>query len=106
MMVVMECPKCGQTVRDVATFCTRCHMTLRFKCPACQSEQRHGGTCDKCGVDFMKFASALMSQSRAKSDSERDRLEDRSNLVKNLLLIPITGGLSLFSLFRRSKERK
>jgi hypothetical protein len=102
----MECPKCGQTVRDVATFCTRCHMTLRFKCPSCQNEQRHGGKCDKCGVDFMKFAAALMDQKRSKTDAEHERLESRSSLLKNLLLIPITGGLSLFNLFRASKERK
>jgi zinc ribbon protein len=102
----MECPKCGQSVRDIATFCTRCHMTLRFKCPACQNEQRHGGSCDKCGVDFMKFASALMAQTRSKHDAEHDRLEGRSNLLKNVLMIPLTGGFSLLRLLRGSKESK
>jgi hypothetical protein len=102
----MECPKCGQTVRDVATFCTRCHMTLRFKCPACQNEQRHGGTCDKCGVDFLKYGAALIAQSRAKTDAEHDRLEGRSNLLKNLLFIPLTGGISLVRQLLVTKDRK
>jgi len=91
-------------VRDVATFCTRCHATLRYKCPACRSEQRHGGKCDKCGVDFLKYQTALMAQKRAQSDQEHDRLERRSSLLKNLLWIPLTGGISLVRYFLKSRE--
>jgi hypothetical protein len=101
----MECPKCGQTVRDVATFCTRCHNTLRFKCPACTNEQKHGGKCDKCGVDFLKYATVLITKSRAEVDDERDRLDRRSSLLKNLIWIPITGGMSLIRHFLHPKER-
>jgi len=102
----MQCPKCGQTVRDVATFCTRCHATLRFHCPACKNEQPHGGKCDKCGVDFMKYMGAIVGNSQAKADAEHDRLERRSGFVKDLLWIPITGGFSLVHrLFAGSKER-
>lgn len=100
----MECPKCGQTVRDVATFCTRCHATLRYKCPACRNEQRHGGKCDKCGVDFLRYQAALMTQKRAEADQEHDRLERRSNLLKNLLWVPLTGGISLIRYFLKSRE--
>src|SRR5580698_8054978 len=55
-----KCPKCGATAREVARFCQRCHMTLRFSCPACKNEQRTGGTCEKCGVDFLKYIVAVV----------------------------------------------
>ena len=102
----MQCPKCKTEVRDVATFCTKCHNTLRFKCPSCKNEQRHGGTCDKCGVDFLKFASVLISQTRAELDSEHDRLERRSGLLKHLLFIPITGGVTLLRHLLVSNDKK
>lgn len=102
----MQCPKCRTEVRDVATFCTRCHATLRFKCPSCSNEQRHGGTCDKCGIDFAKFATILIGQSRAELDSEHERLERRSGLLKNLLFVPVTGGISLVRHLLVSKDKK
>jgi hypothetical protein len=101
----MECPKCGQSVRDVATFCTRCHATLRFKCPACRNEQRHGGKCDKCGVDFLKYQGILLAQERVQHDEEHERLERRSSLLKNLIWLPITGGISFIRYFLKPKER-
>ena len=92
----IKCPKCGADAREVARFCPRCHMTLRYTCPSCGNEQRHGGTCDKCGVDFIKYLGAVVSGKKAQSDAIHDRLQSRSNLVVNLLLIPITGGAHLF----------
>jgi hypothetical protein len=102
----MQCPKCHHEVRDVATFCTRCHATLRFKCPACRNEQRHGGTCDKCGVDFSKYAAMLMSQNKAELDVEHQRLEHRSGLVRHLMYLPFTGGISLLRHLLVSKNNK
>jgi len=101
----MDCPKCGQKIRDVQTYCTRCHATIRFKCPACRNEQRHGGKCDKCGVDFLKYQTALMAQKQIEADAERERLENRSGFLKNLLWVPMTGGISLVRYFLKSKDR-
>ncbi len=100
----MDCPKCGQTVRDVATFCTRCHATLRFKCPNCKNEQRHGGKCEKCGVDFMKFATVFLERGKSEHDAEHDRLQRRTGLIKSLLLIPFNGGVSLVRYFLAPKQ--
>ena len=79
----------------MARFCQRCHMTLRYECPACHHEQRAGGTCEKCGVNFVKYLSAMISAKRVERDAERDRFERRSSLVKNILYIPLTLGIPL-----------
>lgn len=91
----MQCPKCKAEARDIARFCPRCHNTLRFTCPSCKHEQRHGGTCDQCGVDFLKYIGAVVSSKKAEADAEHDRIEQRSSLVKNLLLVPFNMGIPL-----------
>ncbi|MGE5327060.1 MAG: hypothetical protein ACM3NO_08465 [Deltaproteobacteria bacterium] len=75
-------------------------MTLRFVCPSCRNIQRHGGTCDKCGIDFMKYAMTLQLEMKTKADQERARLRARSSIIKQILLLPITGGFSLLKYFR------
>lgn len=98
----MQCPKCGQANAEAAKFCTRCHTPLRFECPACQHVQPHGGTCDHCGVDFAKYLGLLMFQAKTESDKQSARIRKRSGMFRQILLLPITGGLSLFKyLFRR-----
>lgn len=79
----------------MARFCRRCHATLRYECPACKHEQRHGGTCEKCGVDFLKYISAVVANKQAESDGIHDRHERRSMLLKNLLYVPFTLGIPL-----------
>lgn len=91
----MKCPKCGNEARDVARFCQRCHATLRFQCPACKHEQRQGGACEKCGVDFLKYITAVVSAQKSEADAEHDRLEQRSRLMRNLMLTPFTLGIPL-----------
>ena len=91
----MLCPKCGHEARNIARFCRRCHATLRYECPSCKHEQRHGGTCEKCGVDFLKYITAVLSAKKAQSDRARDRTQERSGLLKNLLLIPFNMGIPL-----------
>jgi hypothetical protein len=100
----VKCPKCGADAREVARFCQRCHMTLRFTCPACKNEQRKGGTCEKCGVDFLKYITAVVDAKKDTRDVAQDRFDRRTSLVKNVLLIPITGGLSLLGLLRPKKD--
>jgi hypothetical protein len=101
----MQCPKCGSEARDIARFCPRCHATLRYECPSCRNEQRHGGKCDKCGVDFLKYISAVVAAKQAEADVAHERLEQNSNLMKNLLLTPFTLGIPLLrDLFMGSRK--
>jgi NMD protein affecting ribosome stability and mRNA decay len=92
---MMQCPKCGTQVRDIARFCIRCHATLRFQCPSCANEQLHGGTCEKCGVNFLKYIGAILAAKKAEADQFHDRLEQRSTLLKNMLWVPFTLGIPL-----------
>jgi hypothetical protein len=96
---MIPCPKCGTQVRDIARFCTRCHSTLRFQCPACAHEQRHGGTCEECGVDFLKYISAVLAAKQAEADQYHELIERRSSLIKNVLLAPLTLGVPLIRSF-------
>jgi hypothetical protein len=105
-VVMVQCPKCGGGARDIARFCPRCHMTLRYQCPACSNEQRHGGTCDKCGVDFGKYITAVVVAKQAEADVIHDRIDRRSQLMKNILLVPFTGGFTLLRYLFVSRDRK
>jgi hypothetical protein len=96
---MIKCPKCAADAREVARFCPRCHATLRFECPACKHEQRKGGACEKCGVNFVKYIGAVMAGKKAEADQVHDRIEQRTNMMKHVLLLPVTGGLSLFRYF-------
>jgi hypothetical protein len=96
---MIKCPKCAADAREVARFCPRCHATLRFECPACKHGQRKGGACEKCGVDFVKYISAVVAGKKAQADQVHDRIEQRTNMIKHVLLLPVTGGLSLFRYF-------
>jgi hypothetical protein len=100
----VKCPKCGADTREVARFCQRCHMTLRFTCPSCKHEQRTGGTCEKCGIDFLKYIGAVVAAKKDEADAAHERLERRSKLLRNILYIPLTGGLSLLSMLRPKRD--
>ncbi len=91
----MNCPKCGQDNADGVQFCTRCHATIKFVCPACKHVQIRGGKCEQCGVDFAKYA--LMIQSKAKDEIDREsaKTRQRTSLLRSLIYFPINGGLTL-----------
>lgn len=101
----MQCPKCHHENRQGVQFCTRCHTPLRFTCPSCGHVQQQGGKCERCGVDFAKYAAMLVFQASADVQDRRRRSQERASLAKQILLVPLTGGLSLlrylFSRFRR-----
>jgi hypothetical protein len=98
---MIKCPKCATDAREVARFCPRCHATLRFECPACKHEQRKGGSCEKCGVDFAKYITAVVAAKKIEADQVHDRIERRTGIIKQVFLLPVTGGLSLFKYFFR-----
>jgi Double zinc ribbon len=96
----MLCPKCQTENPETLQYCRRCHNPLRYICPACKHVQDHGGKCDACGVDFMKYAMTLHFQMKKESDQKRERLKTRSSIIKQIILLPITGGFSLLKFFR------
>jgi hypothetical protein len=102
---MIKCPKCAGEARDIARFCPRCHATLRFQCPSCGHEQRQGGKCEKCGVDFLKYIGAVMMAKKAEADVIHDRIEQRSSLLKNILWFPFTLGIPLIRGYFLSRER-
>ena len=95
----MQCPKCKTENSDKVTFCVRCHTPLKYTCPACKHVQLQGGKCEKCGVDFAKYAAMLVF--RAKDDGSGGARQDQRPLrhFEADFLLPITGGLSLIKYF-------
>lgn len=100
----MQCAKCGQDNPEANQFCSRCHTPARFTCPACNHTQDHGGQCDHCGVDFVKYAMMIAFQGQTKIQQERLRKKGQGELVRQILLLPITGGWSLLKYLRSSKD--
>jgi len=95
----MQCPKCHQDNRKGVQFCTRCHTPFRFTCPSCGYVQEQSGKCERCGVDFAKYAAILVSQATADVQDKRRRSKEYASLARQILLVPLTGGLSLLRYF-------
>jgi hypothetical protein len=102
----IPCPKCGAAVREVARFCQRCHMTMRFDCPSCGNKQRTGVKCEKCGINFVKYIGAVVAAKQPEEDTLEAKLERRSAFLKNIFAIPLTGGLKLFKQLFQASNRK
>jgi len=81
-------------------------MTMRFDCPACGNKQRTGVKCEKCGINFVKYIGAVVAAKKPEEDTIEQRLERRSALLKNILAIPLTGGLKLFKQLFQASNRK
>ena len=96
----MQCPKCREENPQTAQFCRKCHTPLRYSCPNCKHVQTHGGTCEQCGLDFAKYATVLQFQVKAQAKQERERGKARNEWIKQILLLPITGGFSLIKFIR------
>jgi NMD protein affecting ribosome stability and mRNA decay len=95
----MKCPKCGSEAGDSAQFCSHCHATLRFECPACHHEQLHGETCDKCGANFIKYIGVVVAAKKTEADMAHDRIKRRSHLMTSIFWLPLTAGVSLLRHF-------
>jgi len=96
---MQQCPKCKTENPEGVTYCVRCHTPLKYTCPACKHVQLQGGRCEKCGVDFAKYAAMLVFQAKDAAQSERRKSKGRAAIWKQVLLFPITGGLSLIRYF-------
>jgi len=95
----MQCPKCKTENSEAITYCVRCHAPLKYTCPACNHIQLQGGKCEKCGVDFAKYAAMLVFRAKDNAQAERAKVKGRAAIWKQILLLPITGGLSLIKYF-------
>jgi hypothetical protein len=95
----MQCPKCKAENSETVTYCVRCHAPMKYTCPSCKHVQLQGGKCEQCGVDFVKYAAMLVFQAKDVAQSEREKSKDRTAIIKQLLLLPITGGYSLIKYF-------
>lgn len=102
----MICPKCKQENPEGRQFCSRCHNPLKFVCPTCKNVQDHGGKCDKCGLDFMKYASMMVAQAAVSAEGTRQQVRQRNSIIKQIILLPITGGLSLIKGLRSFFENR
>ena len=86
-------------------FCVRCHYPLRFTCPACKNIQIHGGTCEKCGADFAKYAAMMISRAQLQEAQTREAKKARHGTLVEILLAIATLGLSLmFAIEARKNE--
>lgn len=101
----MQCPKCKAEASDAARFCPRCHNTLLFECPSCHHQQRQGGKCEKCGVDFLKYLSAMVTVKKAESEAAHTKEMNRSRFLRNLLLLPFDMGWSFFKDLRSGMRK-
>jgi hypothetical protein len=79
---------------------------MRYECPACKHAQREGGKCEKCGVDFLKYISAVVSSKAAEADAVHDRLEQRSAFIKNLMWLPFTLGIPIIRDYFVKRDRR
>jgi hypothetical protein len=50
-------------------------------------------------VDFAKYAAMLVFQAKDAAHAERTKVQGRTAILKQILLLPITGGLSLIKYF-------
>jgi Double zinc ribbon len=102
----MICPKCQHENPETARFCVRCHMTLRFSCPACTHVQDHAGSCDRCGIDYLKYAAVIESEMEGKLRDARERRQRRGAILKQVVLLPVTGGFSLLKSLKSTFARE
>ena len=95
VLTTSTCARCGQNNPASAQFCVRCHMALHLTCPACGHVQESGSACEKCGVNFAKYAAMILAQKEIEAQREREHTRARQTLWKQILLLPVTGGFSL-----------
>jgi len=95
----MQCPKCKTENPETVTYCVRCHAPVKYICPACKNVQYQGGLCEKCGVDFAKYATMMVFQAKDTAKAERTKAKEKAAFWKQIILLPITGGYSLIKYF-------
>ena len=85
----MQCAKCKTENPETITYCVRCHTPLKYTCPSCKHVQLEGGKCEKCGVDFAKFAAMLVFQAKDSAKQEREKSGWRPPTWAHIVFFPI-----------------
>src|SRR5579859_2050513 len=68
----MQCPACGEALRDDARYCTACGTPLASRCPRCNAVNPPGARfCARCGVDILEPSHSLAT---LPSEGERRQL--------------------------------
>ncbi len=52
-------------------------------------------------MDFLKYIGAVVAGKKIEADQIHDRIERRTGIIKQVFLLPITGGFSLIKYFRK-----
>jgi len=74
-----------------------------YQCPSCCHEQRQGDVCENCGIDFLKYVTAVVAGKQPETDVINDRLERRSTLLKNVLWVPLSLLRHFFAISRNRR---
>ena len=85
----MQCQKCKTDNPESFTYCVRCHAPLKYTCPACKHVQLQGGKCEKCGVDFAKYAAMMIFQAKDAARAERQKPVWRPPVWAHVVFFPI-----------------
>ncbi len=86
----MQCPKCKAENSEIVTYCVRCHNPLKYTCPTCKNVQLQGGKCEKCGLDFTKYAAMLVFQAKDAAQNERKKDQGwRPSLWMHVVFFPL-----------------
>jgi hypothetical protein len=94
----ITCLKCGLENPVTVRFCKRCHMPTRYECPSCHHLQMQGGACEKCGIDFAKYAAMLVVQAQSAAEQARGVKLKTHSLYLQILLLPITSVVALYKM--------
>ncbi|HTS68462.1 MAG TPA: zinc ribbon domain-containing protein [Terriglobia bacterium] len=102
----MQCPKCKTENTEQVVYCVRCHTPLKYTCPACKHVQLQGGQCEKCGVDFAKYAAMLIFQAQEASQQKRKRTGWRPPIWVHIVFFPFPAIIQLvLYLVRKARSR-
>jgi PHP family Zn ribbon phosphoesterase len=102
----MQCPKCKTENSDKIIYCVRCHTPLKYTCPSCKHVQLQGGKCEKCGVDFAKYAAMLIFQAKDAAQFQRKKAGWRPPIWAHIVFFPFPALIQLtLYLIRRARSK-
>ena len=102
----MQCPKCKKENSERVIYCVVCHTPLKYTCPACKNVQLQGGSCEKCGVDFAKYAAMLIFQAKDAAQQARQKAGWRAPLWAQIVFFPVPAVIQLtLYLVRKARSR-
>ena len=102
----MQCPKCKTENLEKVTYCVRCHTPLKYTCPSCKNVQSQGGKCEKCGLDFAKYATMLVFQAKNTAQQEREQSTWNPPTWAKIVFFPIPSMIQLGMYLVNKRKKK